>query len=181
MSTINAADGGWFSAVADRNLNSVMSAIHAQPAERWTVDALARVANMSRSAFALRFKEILGLTPMEYLIRWRMLLASDRLINSADELQCKPPPIINVSPVIQPASSLTRNATAGAISCGRPIRPKGVTASIVLRKSSAKKPLSRTPSVSTNPGLTEFTRILREPNSLANVRVTASTAPLDAV
>jgi len=63
-----------------------MSAIHAQPAERWTVDALARVANMSRSAFALRFKEILGLTPMEYLIRWRMLLASDRLINSADSV-----------------------------------------------------------------------------------------------
>ena len=37
------------------------------------------VAGMSRSSFAAKFKETVGETPMEYLTRWRMLLAADRL------------------------------------------------------------------------------------------------------
>jgi AraC-like DNA-binding protein len=41
---------------------------------------------MSRSVFALRFREIVGATPMEYLTRWRMLLGADRLKNSPDSL-----------------------------------------------------------------------------------------------
>jgi AraC-like DNA-binding protein len=41
-------------------------------------------AGMSPSAFALRFKEQVGTSVMEYLIRWRMLLAADRLVNSSD-------------------------------------------------------------------------------------------------
>ncbi|MDH1629562.1 AraC family transcriptional regulator [Pseudomonas mosselii] len=86
MTTINAAEGGWFSGLADRNLSNAMSAIHAQPAERWSVETLARQANMSRSAFAQRFKDVVGLAPMEYLTRWRMLLASDRLKNTSDSV-----------------------------------------------------------------------------------------------
>ena len=39
---------------------------------------------MSRSTFALKFKETVGEAPMEYLTRWRMLLAGDRLANSSD-------------------------------------------------------------------------------------------------
>ena len=41
---------------------------------------------MSRSVFALRFREKVGTTPMEYLTRWRMLLAADRLKDSSDSL-----------------------------------------------------------------------------------------------
>jgi len=41
---------------------------------------------MSRSAFALRFKENVGVTDIEYLTRWRMLLADDRLMNSHDSV-----------------------------------------------------------------------------------------------
>ncbi len=41
---------------------------------------------MSRSIFALRFKETVGATPMEYLTRWRMLLAGDRLKSSDDSI-----------------------------------------------------------------------------------------------
>ena len=39
---------------------------------------------MSRSTFALKFKETVGASPMEYQTRWRMLLAGDRLANSSD-------------------------------------------------------------------------------------------------
>jgi AraC-like DNA-binding protein len=39
---------------------------------------------MSRTAFALRFKSKVGQTPMEYLTRWRMLLADERLRHSRE-------------------------------------------------------------------------------------------------
>ena len=37
-----------------------------------TVESLAEAAGMSRSAFAARFKELLGQTPLEYVTEWRM-------------------------------------------------------------------------------------------------------------
>lgn len=77
---------GWFYGLADRNLSVVLSAMHADPARRWTVQELAQLATMSRSAFALRFKQVVGAAPMEYLTYWRMLLASDRLKNSDDSV-----------------------------------------------------------------------------------------------
>jgi AraC-like DNA-binding protein len=53
-----------------------------RPGYSWTVQELAERAGMSRSAFAARFKAQVGTSVMEYLIRWRMLLAADRLVNS---------------------------------------------------------------------------------------------------
>ena len=50
----------------------------------WTVQELAEYAGTSRSSFAMRFKQPAGVAVMEYLIRWRMLLAADRLANSSD-------------------------------------------------------------------------------------------------
>lgn len=41
---------------------------------------------MSRSSFALRLKETVGESPMEYLTRWRMLKAADRLAHSGDSI-----------------------------------------------------------------------------------------------
>ncbi len=73
---------GWLAALADRQLAIVIGAVHAEPARRWTLQELAERACMSRSAFAQKFKDVVGMTPMEYLVRWRMLLAADRLENS---------------------------------------------------------------------------------------------------
>lgn len=75
---------GWFVALADKQLCGAITAIHANPAHRWTLQELAERACMSRSTFAQKFKETVGETPMEYLARWRMLLAGDRLENSGE-------------------------------------------------------------------------------------------------
>jgi AraC-like DNA-binding protein len=75
---------GWFFALADPQLNRAITAMHAEPSRRWTVHELGKHAGMSRSVFALRFKTVLGETPMGYLTRWRMLLACDRLEHSRD-------------------------------------------------------------------------------------------------
>jgi AraC-like DNA-binding protein len=77
---------GWLFALADQKLCTAMTAMHETPGYRWTVQELAERACMSRSAFALRFKEKVGTSVMEYLTQWRMLLAGDRLMNSHDSV-----------------------------------------------------------------------------------------------
>jgi AraC-like DNA-binding protein len=74
---------GWLQALADRQLSRVVGAMHADPAHRWSLAELAGIAGMSRSTFAQRFKQVVGASPMEYLTRWRMLVACDRLQNSS--------------------------------------------------------------------------------------------------
>lgn len=73
---------GWLFALADRQVRVAIEAMHRAPARRWTVQELAEQAGMSRSAFAQRFKERVGLPAMSYLTRWRMMLAADQLLNS---------------------------------------------------------------------------------------------------
>ena len=63
---------GVLSALTDPQLAPALQAIHADPADRWTLDRLARKAALGRSAFAARFREIMGTTPHRYLTEWRL-------------------------------------------------------------------------------------------------------------
>ncbi|MBW4696740.1 MAG: helix-turn-helix domain-containing protein [Aphanocapsa lilacina HA4352-LM1] len=75
---------GWLFALADEQMGAAINSMHDDPAYRWTLQELAERAGVSRSTFALKFKETVGASPMAYLTRWRMLLAGDRLANSSD-------------------------------------------------------------------------------------------------
>lgn len=77
---------GWLFALSDKRMRAAIDAVHATPGRRWTLQTLAAQAAMSRTTFAVRFKETVGLSPMEYLTRWRMMLAADRLIHSRDSV-----------------------------------------------------------------------------------------------
>jgi AraC-like DNA-binding protein len=77
---------GWLFALADKQMGAAINSMHDDPAYGWTLQKLAERAGMSRSAFALKFKETVGSSPMEYLARWRMLLAGDKLTNSSDPI-----------------------------------------------------------------------------------------------
>jgi AraC-like DNA-binding protein len=80
-----AASGvGWLSALADPQMRAAIEAMHQDPAHRWTLQTLAARAGMSRSSFAEKFRASVGATPMDYLTRWRMMLAGDRLEHSSD-------------------------------------------------------------------------------------------------
>ena len=63
----------------DPQLGTALSAIHAKVSTPWTVESLAEAAGMSRSAFAARFKQLLGQTPLEYVAGWRMQKAMQLL------------------------------------------------------------------------------------------------------
>jgi len=71
--------GGWLAALSDPNLGEAMRIIQFRFSERWTVQSLAAHAGMSRSAFAVRFRAIVGQTPLEYLTRWRVQKAANLL------------------------------------------------------------------------------------------------------
>ncbi|HTQ49958.1 MAG TPA: AraC family transcriptional regulator [Candidatus Acidoferrales bacterium] len=77
---------GWLAALRDPSLSRALSALHLQPARAWTAEDLAKEACLSRSAFAEKFTSAVGLPPMSYLTRWRMLLAGQRLRESSDTL-----------------------------------------------------------------------------------------------
>ncbi|MEI9812705.1 MAG: helix-turn-helix transcriptional regulator [Acidobacteriota bacterium] len=54
--------------------------------QTWTVAALARAANMSRTVFAERFKQATGWSPLEYLTLLRMQRARDLLRDPRTQL-----------------------------------------------------------------------------------------------
>ncbi len=75
---------GWLFALADKQIGAALGAMHAEPARRWTLETLATHSGMSRTSFAVKFKRMVGDPAMEYLTRWRMLCAADRLANGRD-------------------------------------------------------------------------------------------------
>lgn len=64
----------------DPQLAPALAAIHDHPARPWTIEDMAAVAHMSRTAFANRFRETVGTTPADYLTGWRMELAQSALL-----------------------------------------------------------------------------------------------------
>lgn len=72
---------GLLAALADPRLRRALDAMHRTPGKPWTLQALATEAAMSRTVFAERFAEVVGMTPMEYLTRWRMTQAELLLRN----------------------------------------------------------------------------------------------------
>lgn len=70
---------GWLRAIFDANVGAALKSFHANVKHPWTVESLAAAAGMSRSAFAARFKELLGQTPIDYVTEWRMQKAIELL------------------------------------------------------------------------------------------------------
>lgn len=74
---------GWLAGLCDPKIARAMGAMHADLRRAWTVQELADVALMSRTAFATRFRELVGESPVNYLTQWRMVVAG-RLLQDTD-------------------------------------------------------------------------------------------------
>ena len=66
----------WLSGLRDNHVGAALALMHGRPAEAWTLERLAREVGLSRSAFAERFAHFVQESPMQYLTRWRMQLAT---------------------------------------------------------------------------------------------------------
>ena len=69
---LGAVSDGLLAALFDPRIGKALTAIHQEPAEPWNLETLARKSAMSRSGFAERFAQLVGLSPMKYLTSWRM-------------------------------------------------------------------------------------------------------------
>jgi AraC-like DNA-binding protein len=81
INTSPQAQSGWIGALRDPDIGRAISLIHRNPERGWTVASLASELSMSRSKFSARFSELVGQSAMQYVTKWRMLLAEDLLRN----------------------------------------------------------------------------------------------------
>ncbi|WP_087013652.1 AraC family transcriptional regulator [Leucobacter sp. 7(1)] len=72
---------GLLSGLAQPQLARALTAMHESPEHPWTLAELAEIAHLSRSAFSLRFRELVGVPPHEYLIGWRITVAQQLLLH----------------------------------------------------------------------------------------------------
>ncbi|WP_404339656.1 cupin domain-containing protein [Pseudoalteromonas mariniglutinosa] len=70
---------GMMAGLADLRLARAVTLMHDQPAKTWSVAELAGAASMSRASFAAQFHKIVGKTPADYLLSWRVSLTQKRL------------------------------------------------------------------------------------------------------
>jgi AraC-like DNA-binding protein len=73
------ANIGFLAGLSDDHIGRALAAIHSNPAGPWTVAKLAAEARHSRTIFAARFKQLVGLTPMQYTNQWRIARAEHLL------------------------------------------------------------------------------------------------------
>ncbi len=75
----NRLHAGLLAGLSDPKLAKAINSIHSNPASNWTLDSLANEAGMSRARFATKFRDIVGLTPGNYLAEWRVGVAQSLL------------------------------------------------------------------------------------------------------
>jgi AraC-like DNA-binding protein len=83
LETAASSPVGWLRALADERLVPALRLMHADPGRSWQLAELADAAAMSRTTFALRFKNVAGVAPLAYLYAWRMRLA-ERALREGD-------------------------------------------------------------------------------------------------
>ena len=72
-------DFGWMAALTDPRIGKAIHLMHGDIAHSWCLEELCGRVAMSRSAFSKRFKALVGHAPLDYLLRWRMRVARNRL------------------------------------------------------------------------------------------------------
>jgi AraC-like DNA-binding protein len=81
IETLPEQQTGWLAGLRDRFVGRALALLHQRPEHDWTVEELAESVGLSRSSLAQRFSDFLGQPPMQYLTRWRLTIAAQRLRN----------------------------------------------------------------------------------------------------
>ena len=68
---------------ADQNISRALTAIHENYGHKWSLEGLAEIAGMSRTAFTSRFSQCMTMPPLGYITHWRMLIAGQELATSS--------------------------------------------------------------------------------------------------
>lgn len=71
--------GGALAGLADARLSKALVEMHREPGREWLLSELAALAGMSRARFAVRFLSVLGATPGDHLVAYRVAEAQQLL------------------------------------------------------------------------------------------------------
>ncbi len=116
-------NNGWLAGLTDKRHGVTIRLMHNHLERDWTVESMAACAGMSRSAFASKFKAIVGQSPLEYLTQWRVHKAST-LIRQSDS---------NLSEISHAVGYESESAFTKVFK-----REMGVTPSVFRKKQSTK-------------------------------------------
>ncbi|WP_263367865.1 helix-turn-helix domain-containing protein [Edaphobacter bradus] len=72
-------DSGILMGLGDARLSRAVEAMHQHPETSWSLEHLAQLAGMSRARFAVYFRQVVGMTPFDYLTNWRLGVAQTML------------------------------------------------------------------------------------------------------
>ena len=72
-------DSGILIGLSDSRLSKAIEAMHQHPGTSWSLEQLAQFAGMSRARFAVHFRQVVGMTPFDYLTSWRLGVAQTML------------------------------------------------------------------------------------------------------
>ena len=75
------ASAGMLAGLRDPKVSKALQLMHSDVGRDWLLEDLGAMADLRRAGFARRFLRVVGITPMEYLARWRMSIAVDSLLN----------------------------------------------------------------------------------------------------
>lgn len=73
-------------AINDERINKILHLIYKDPGNYWTISQFSVLAGMSRTSFIQKFKQELGITPIEYLLKHRMVIAFSKLKYDKDKV-----------------------------------------------------------------------------------------------
>ena len=76
LSTGEPLHAGWLKGLTDGQVARALALMHEHYAKPWTLGRLAREIGVSRTVLAVRFRTLVGSSPIAYLTRWRMLQAA---------------------------------------------------------------------------------------------------------
>lgn len=83
LAKLPADEASWLHALVTPRIGDALRLMHNEPGKEWSVAELAQRVGMSRSAFAQQFAAVVGETPLQYLIKWRVQKAAS-LLRSGD-------------------------------------------------------------------------------------------------
>lgn len=82
LAEVEPEHASWLAGLADPHIGKALRSFHDDVSAEWTVARLAVAAGMSRSSFAERFRARVGIAPLDYLTRWRMVRVRRSLLET---------------------------------------------------------------------------------------------------
>ena len=78
---------GFLAAIRDRRVHCALTLIHREPNFGWSLSSLGQRVGMSRATLVRHFQDAVGIAPMTYIMRWRIMKAYNLIKYTSTPMQ----------------------------------------------------------------------------------------------